>query len=273
MVVDAFMFFNEIDILEGRLEYLYEHVDYFVIVESNITHSGDSKPLYYLNNAKRYKKYLNKIIYYPFITSKDQYDFSRKPEHERDYETGPWRVENAQRNYISSALEIFDDNDIVIISDVDEIPHKDCIPIAKDYLGRGWEVLAIQQEFYCYNFNQKLPWAWHGSVITTNSYAKKFGAQHLRNIKHTIPVISNGGWHLSYWGTVEDIQNKIKSFAHQELNNDRFLDSNYIKTKISKGEDLYRENSPFVPADRSCINQDIINIFGKFENKTLDLAK
>ena len=67
MIVDSFIFFNEFDILEGRLEYLYDHVDYFVIVESNLTFSGNTKPLYFMNNMSRYKKYLDKVLYFPFI--------------------------------------------------------------------------------------------------------------------------------------------------------------------------------------------------------------
>lgn len=271
MVIDTFMFFNEFDILEGRLEYLFDHVDYFVLVESNMTHSGESKPLLFMENAKRYKKYLSKILYFPFITSKDQYNFDRVPVHDHDFEAGTWKAENAQRNHINTALDIFDDTDVIIVSDVDEIPHRGCIQIGRDYLANGWEVLAIQQTYYCYNFNQKLSYPWHGSVITSNAYAKKHGAQHLRNIKHSIPVISNGGWHLSYWGTVEEIQDKIKGFAHQELNNNQYLNPDHIKEKISQGKDLFRENSPFVPADRNVVDQDILRIFEKFESKTLNL--
>lgn len=267
MIIDTFMFFNEFDILEGRLEYLYDYIDYFIIVESNMTHSGQEKELGYLKNSKRYKKYSDKIIYFPFITSKDQYDFSQLPEHDRDFEKGTWKAENAQRNHITACLKSFDDNDIVIISDVDEIPHRACIGISKEYFNNGWQMLAVQQDFYCYNFNQKLSYPWHGSVVTLNSYAKTYGAQHFRNIKHTIPVISNGGWHLSYWGTINDIQNKIKSFAHQELNTDQYLDSNYIQNKILEGKDLFRENSPFVKANRNDVDQEILKIFSRFENK------
>lgn len=270
MIIDTFMFFNEFDILEGRLEYLYNDVDYFVLVESNMTHSGEQKPLHYLKNMSRYKKYLDKILYFPFITSKDQYNFDRVPTHDRDYEAGTWHAENAQRNHIGEALKLFDAADIVMISDVDEIPHRGCIDISKDYLSRGWEVLAIQQDHYCYNFNQKLSYPWHGTVVTTNSYVRAHNAQHMRNIKHSIPFITNGGWHLTYWGTAEAIQEKIKSFAHQELNIEQFTNLNHIKSNILEGKNLYGGSVSFVPADRNLIDQNILNIFGKIEDKILN---
>ena len=63
-IYDCFNFFNELDILEIRLNVLYEHVDYFVIVESSITHSGEEKPFYFEENKERYSKFLDKIIHY-----------------------------------------------------------------------------------------------------------------------------------------------------------------------------------------------------------------
>lgn len=271
MIIDAFMFFNEFDILEGRLEYLYDYVDYFVLVESNMSHSGEKKSLNYLKNSKRYKKYQDKIIYFPFITNRQQYNFNRTPIHGYDFQAGSWIAENSQRNHITSVLDTFNDNDVIIISDVDEIPHRSCIDIAKNYLDDKSSAVAIQQILYCYNFSQRHLQPWVGSVFALNSYAKKFGTQHLRNIKHDIPYISNGGWHLTFWGTIENIQNKIKSFAHQELNTDRYIKSEYIKQKISQGQSLFDNEAVFVPEDKTNIDSIIVNIFEKFEKKPLDL--
>lgn len=269
MIVDSFIFFNEMDILEGRLEYLYDHVDYFVIVESNMTHSGEDKPLYFMKNMSRYKKYLDKVLYYPFITSRDQYNYNRVPLHDRDFEAGTWQAENAQRNHINQALRLFDSSDIIMVSDLDEIPHKDCISIAKSHFAH-YPALAIQQEYYCYNFKQRMEVPWYGTVITTNSYARAVGAQGLRNIKHSLPVISHGGWHLTYWGSVQDIQNKIKGFAHQELNTDQNLNPDYIKQRIELGQDLYSRNLEYVKVDPSQIPQDILKIFGNLNNKLIN---
>lgn len=274
MIVDSFIFFNEFDILEGRFEYLYDHVDYFVIVESNLTFSGNTKPLYFMNNMSRYKKYLDKVLYFPFITSKDNYNYSRMPAHDRDYSTGPHQCEHAQRNYISKSLELFDDDAIIMISDLDEIPHTACINIARDYFSKGWDRLVVQQDHFSYNFKQKQIVPWIGSSITTNKVAKKETPQGLRNSRHGFGIIENGGWHLTYWGNIEDIQYKINSFAHQELNTLEFSDPGHIKERIKLGKDMFnRDVNKYAPVNENEIPADFLKIFGQINSKLIEITK
>ena len=148
MIIDCFIFFNEYEILEGRLEYLYPHVDYFVLVESNMTFSGKPKPMYYMQNMTRFKPWLDKILYFPHFTDNARYDYSKLPTHDRDYETGPWAAEHAQRRHMGACIPLFQDDDIIMFSDVDEIPHKDCIPIIKDCLNNGHQALTIEQDHF-----------------------------------------------------------------------------------------------------------------------------
>jgi len=265
VILDCFMFFNEYDILEGRLEYLYDHVDYFVLVESNLTHAGNPKPMNFMENMPRYKKYLDKILYFPYAASAAQFDFTKLPTHDRDFDNGFWRMENAQRNHIRQALEFFPDDAVVMISDVDEIPHKDCIGIARANFSDGWPMFAIQQTYYAYNFQYKDSKPWHGTVITTNNIAKAWSPQTCRENKYNCAVIPNGGWHLTYWGTPEHIQTKLRSFAHQELNTDTFTDPEYIKQQMQAGKDLFgREWNQYVPEDENNVLPEIRNIFGKY---------
>lgn len=274
MIVDCFMFFNEFEILEGRFEYLYDHVDYFVLVESNITQSGDPKPMHFMNNMSRYKKYLDKVLYFPFITKRSDYNYDRLPGSERDYNTGPWQLENAQRNHISKALELFNDDAIIMISDLDEIPNKDCIEIFKDYFSKGWAALAVQQDHFAYNFKQKQVVPILGTTISTNKYAKERTPQGLRNEKYGFGVISNGGWHLTYWGDVETIQYKIQTFAHQELNQDKFKDPEHIKERIRLGLDLFnRDNNLYVSVNENEIPKDIRRIFGNLSQQLVESIK
>lgn len=270
-VIDCFMFFNEFDLLEGRLKYLNESVDYFVLVESNITQSGHDKPLHFAENLIRYKEYLGKILYFPFIVDKSKFNYNKFPSWERDYNTGPWQQENAQRDYISKALTLFSDNDIIMISDLDEIPHKGCINIAKDYFSKGWDRLAVEQDHYAYNFRQKQVVPIRGTTISTNKVAKEQGPQRLRNEKYGYGLITNGGWHLTYWGDVKTIQYKIETFAHQELNQEKFKDPEHIKEKILKGEDMFDRSNPYVKVDPvQSIPKDILEIFGALEQKNLN---
>jgi beta-1,4-mannosyl-glycoprotein beta-1,4-N-acetylglucosaminyltransferase len=267
------MFFNEFDILEGRLEYLYDHVDYFVLVEANITQSGDPKPMHFMNNMSRYKKYLDKVLYFPFVTNRNNYNYNRLPTNDRDYDTGPWQLENAQRNHISKALDLFDNDAIIMISDLDEIPNKDCINIAKDYFANGWDKLVVQHGYFCYNFTQKQVEPWIGTSITTNKVAREETPQGLRNARYGFGVISNGGWHLTYWGDVETIQYKIQTFAHQELNQLQFKDPEHIKEKIRTGQDIFNRNIPFVLTQPGEVPEDVINIFGKIQDKIANSIK
>jgi len=274
MIVDSFIFFNEFDILEGRLEYLYDHVDYFVIVESNLTFSGNTKPLYFMNNMSRYKKYLDKVLYFPFITDRRNYNYERKPAHDRDYNTGPHKCEHAQRNYILKALELFNNDAIIMISDLDEIPHVSCIDIAKHYFSNGWDRLVVQQDHFSYNFKQKQVAPWIGTSISTNKVAREETPQGLRNARHGFGIIDNGGWHLTYWGAIEDIQYKIDSFAHQELNTSEFLDPEHIKNRIKLGKDMFnRDANEYVLVNENEIPEDFMKIFGQINSKLIEITK
>lgn len=268
MIIDTFIFFNEFDILEGRLEYLYDHVDYFVIVESNLTHSGETKPLYLMDHMDRYKKYQDKILYYPYIVYRDQFNFDRLPVNDHDFTAGSWQMENAQRNYISEALKRFDGADIVMVSDVDEIPNKDAIAIAQGHFSDVWPIFVLKQDYFNYNFRQKMSNPWYGTVISTNSFIQHLTPQGARNIKADIAWIDNAGWHLTYWGTPEQIKTKVQSFAHQELNTAEFTDPDYIRQQVESGRDLYnRDVVQTVPVDPATIPTDIYNIFGKLNNR------
>lgn len=108
-IYDCFPFFNEFDILEIRLKELWDHVDYFVISEANTTHRGNPKPFYLLDNFERFKPYADKIIHVPVT---DMPGF-----HNGDY----WPNEHHQRDCLVRGLGSAAREDIIMISDVDEL--------------------------------------------------------------------------------------------------------------------------------------------------------
>lgn len=112
-IVDGFTFFNELDLLEIRLKYLYDFVDYFVIVEADTSFNGEAKQMFFKENSERFSPYMNKIIYVP-INMKSYEDENKVA----------WKREEFQRNSILNGLINLDitDTDIILISDVDEIP-------------------------------------------------------------------------------------------------------------------------------------------------------
>lgn len=276
MIIDCFMFFNEYDLLEGRLEYLYDTVDYFVIVENDRTHSGKTKPLNYAANIERYRKYQKKIIYCPVSTDITKYNWKLQPPKNSLPDVESYSPSMAmdidQRNYISQALKMFKPTDYVLISDLDEIPSKQAIKTAVNSLNANVSAVALIQDMYYYNLKQKQSTPWAGTVITTNKSITERSPQWFRRNRWKLPNIRNAGWHLSYWNTIENIQNKIKNFAHQEYNTPEFTDLTKIVERVRQGRDLFdRENAPenvritLEPVDRNTLPQDFLEVFAKFE--------
>lgn len=261
MIIDCFQFFNELDLLEGRLKYLYDTVDYFVIVESTHTHSGNPKILNYLNNISRYRPYLEKIIYLPYqYDNLDQLNLNYIP-NTLDPTSHHWLLENAQRNHGYQALKIFPDDAVVLIGDLDEIPDKGLVKHAASLLkNKQMDVALTLQMFFCNNFNHYNP-NWFGTVIVSNREIKnKKSVQWFRDYRFTFYKFFNGGWHLSYWGSAEDVAYKIKSFSHQEYNKHEYTSIDNIKNKIQQGRDIFNR-SDFIPFDINTLDPKIKEIF------------
>jgi beta-1,4-mannosyl-glycoprotein beta-1,4-N-acetylglucosaminyltransferase len=213
--------------LEFRLEELNDFVDRFVIVESTKTFIGKEKPLIFQDNLKRFEKYLDKITHVIETNMDDE---------------NPWVNESTQRNAIDKGIKSLDlnDNDIVLISDVDEIPDtKTLLELKKTGVGR---LLTLRQEMYYYNLTCKFDGVWHFAKAIDYLTYKIYGTpQVIRNCSGD--VVYNGGWHFSYFGDAEFIKNKINNFSHQEYNSDEFTNQEHIETVIKNGKDLFkREN-------------------------------
>jgi beta-1,4-mannosyl-glycoprotein beta-1,4-N-acetylglucosaminyltransferase len=268
MIIDCFTFFNELDILEGRLKYLYDQVDYFVIVEGNISHTGKSKPLNFLDNISRYKPYLDKILYFPWSYDTNNMKFGRPKT--VDYSSSNWQLENKQRNHISEALKFFDHEDICLIGDVDEIPSKRAIYDIKNLLKINAAVV-VEQEMYSYNLNQKQFRPWAGTVATKVGIALAQTPQTIRDKRWgEMHILRESGWHLTYWGGVEKVQEKITNFAHQELVDEKVSSSDYIKNRIETGQDLFGRNLPYHKADPHKEPIDFLQAFGKYAGIQVD---
>lgn len=230
MIYDCFTFFNEFDLLEIRLNELDFVVDKFVLVEATKTFSGLDKPLYFKENQQRFKRYLNKIIHvvvdeYPDIN-------------------GDWVIENYQRNEIVKGLVNCNDDDVILISDCDEIPSADAILENKDKPG----LKIFEQDMYYYYFNLKASSKWLSGTRMLFYKDLKNGFDNVDNYSKTVIkelntgttpqkvrhitsglLIKNAGWHFTYTGGVDMIIKKVKSFSHfREV-------SNIDRQKIEKG--------------------------------------
>ena len=249
---DCFMYYDEDLILDLRLNLLNNYVDEFVIVESLYTHSGEPRKL--LFDIKKHSKFKNKINYIilkdtpkkTFILNKDDAEDVKNSK----YILNAVKRENFQRDKILEGLKLATPEDLIIISDVDEIPNLENNDI-KDIKNK---IILFKQKFFYYKFNLKLNnFFWHGSRACRKK--NLISPQWLRNIKdkkypiwrvdtffsnkkyQNIKIIDNGGWHFSNIKTPADIEKKMKTYLHH-----REYDLNPIGTK--KISEIIKEKKP-----------------------------
>jgi len=253
--------------LEGRLEYLYDIVDYFVIIESDRTHSGVPKALNYTANMERYRKYSSKILYFPYSPDPLTYQETESRETGIYSPNMAMKMDHDQRNYISKALKLFGPETFVMISDLDEIPSKPAISLSTNSLSIAHPAIGLQQDMFFYNLNQKQTNPWIGTVITTNRLILEKNPQWFRENRWGLAKIADAGWHLTYWFSPEKIRLKIESFAHQELNTERFTNIDSIRERINIGQDPFSRDNKLSPVNRATLNPELMAIFSKYEPK------
>ena len=263
MIIDCFTFNKELDLLEARLEYLNDVVDYFVVVEADITFSGIPREFSYVKNISRYRKYVNKILYFPLSVDVRDLNFSATVDR-YDKSHAAWFVERTQRNHFVTALGLFNSGDRVLIGDVDEIPSKNGIAAMSRSLSDKMPMIVCQQQMFYYNFNQVQKLSWDGTIMTTVDQVRKLSAEEIRSKRSELPYVGHSGWHLSNWMTAEEIQEKIKSFSHQEYNKEQYTNIDIIRDNLQSGRDfLGRKFNAFEPFDIGTLPDDFKNIFLK----------
>lgn len=259
MLVDCFTFFNELDLLELRLNELNDTVDRFVLVEATKTHQFKDKPLFFEENKERFAKFLPKIKHIIVDTYPENPDGNT------------WIYEHHQRNAIMKGLTDLQKNDTVMISDLDEIPK--ISTIKKSVNQKGIRIFRQDAFYYfinCINNSEQGSerYRWNGTVMMNYETLAKFQPQYFREMgmlmlgvyrpeflhrnyyrwqkfsKFTIKglkisFIKDGGWHFSYLGGVDAIIKKIESFAHSEYNKPEFKNAEKIKQLITSGEDIF----------------------------------
>ncbi len=262
MIVDAFIFNNEFDILKARIDYLKDVVDYFVIVESNTTFTGNRKKLLskrfieinYLNIKSKFLIYENfKEIKTIEDLEKNDYPFKKRSEatkklKEVNKSTSLKKKialnETFQRELLNLAINKFIINEqaIIIISDVDEIPNYDFIEKIKNIENDKLYYAGMEQ--YIYSPFYKLEEKWIGSVSFRKNLINKKSIYYLRfmpkhfnvfDIDHKI--IINSGWHFTSFGSLVMIREKINSWGHWELNT--FINKLFLEFRINRCFDIF----------------------------------
>ena len=253
-IYDCFMYFDEEIVLETRLNCLNPYVDYFVIVESSFTHRGEKRDLQF--NINKFEKFKDKIIYKVFdVTPNNIIDVLQNEDEATKSNKYIWNAifrENGQRNHITDGIKEADGEDLILISDVDEIPNLSNI----DLKTVSEKIIFFKQDMFYYKFNLKIPnFKWTG----TKACRKKdlINPQWLRNIKDRkypfyrldtffsktkymdIKFIEKGGWHFSNIKTAEEIEHKLKSYLHHREFDVESLTTEEIKKIMENKQAIY----------------------------------
>ena len=270
-IYDCFTFYNELDLLDVRLAELYNHVDYFVIVEANTTFTNRPKPFYFNENKERYSKYFDKIIHVKVEDMPNNDD--------------PWVNEDFQRNQIMRGLTDATETDIIVVSDVDEIPRAAAI----DHLRTSEQVLfAFRVPIYNFKFNyMKLnPDRYNIWIMaTTYNLLSATSPNMLRGLRFGFfdkpykftnsgcEVIEHGGWHFGYLGDEQHLRDKAQSFSHAaEVNTPEFLGQIDVEASIAKRTSWKQDSDDryeIVEVD-NYLPKEIVNNQEKYQKYILD---
>lgn len=241
MIYDCFTFCEELDLLEIRLHVLDKVVDKFVLVEGNRTFTGTEKPFYYLENKERFKAFEDRII--PIAVE----DFP--------LESNPWAKENHQRNCIIRGLSGCKEDDILVISNVDEIPKPEVLRSFK-----GNEITGIEMDLFNYylnlmrvddyfyvgakicrykNIKEKLN---RGQFVYNERNLKKYNqGTTINKIYNSTPkeIIFDGGWHFTFMGDAAAIKKKLSRYPRQELNSYQNFSEKSIENNLLVGKGIF----------------------------------
>ncbi len=250
MIYDTFLFYNEFEALDIRLNELNDIVDKFVLVEATVTHTNKPKPLYFNENKEKYKKFLNKIIY---VKVDDSPNVSM-----------PWIIERHQLSAVMRGLKNCKSDDLILYSCVDEIPKGEKVLYWMNKKGKN-KVFMHSLSLYYLNFVEKTKEI-EGTRMFYFKYLKDFGDIYFTRYLNPDVVINHGGWHFSYMGGIKRIQKKLNSYAHQEYNNDKFNTPEKIRKSILQGKDPFGLGWRLKVVNLSTLPKYVIENKNKFIN-------
>ena len=253
-IFDCFMYFDEEQILDLRLNVLNHDVDYFVIVESIYNHKGEKRDL--LFNIQKFQKFKEKIIYLIYKDIPKQIKVINKDDDEnvksRKYIMNALYRENSQRNFILEGLKYANREDLILVSDVDEIPKLSSLDLGKI----KDEIILFKQDMFYYKYNLALPnFKWTGTKAVKKK--KLNSPQWLRNVKDrkypffridtvfsdkkyiNIKIIEDGGWHFSNIKSPEMIEHKLRSYLHHREFDEVSLSVEEINELVKKKQAIY----------------------------------
>lgn len=250
-VYDCFTYNGEFEVLQTRLHELSKEVDCFVIVEATRTFAGDSKTLKLDLSAPELAPFVGRIRYVVVDDMPDDPPGVRPEDVVCDWfndppKTGFWLREKFQRNQIMHGLGDAQPDDLIMVSDADEIPRANAVrwmsqqPFDK--------VFGLELRLYYFYANYRNVEGTESNVVWSAAAPCQWLEQGtpdqlrmgVRTGKFSTLRLQDAGWHLSYLGMDEEqVQRKIRGFAHQEYNNADFLQGMDLKAIVRSGRDIY----------------------------------
>tara|TARA_X000000950_G_scaffold287016_1_gene397675 strand:- start:1748 stop:2608 length:861 start_codon:yes stop_codon:yes gene_type:complete len=245
------MYYDEDLVLDIRLNTLNKYVSFFVICEANFNHNGTKRDFRF--NIENFSKFKEKIIYIPL----EQQPLNLKTIKEEDSKLlknskildNALLRENFQRNYLGKEIEKFNDNDLILISDLDEIPN------LENFTYKA-KITFFEQKMFYYKLNLlQENFIWHGSRISKKKHL--IDPQWIRNIKskkyplwklnilfsktkyNNINFIKDGGWHFTNIKSAEEIDNKFKNYLHHLEYEESGLKVDDVRKIISEKKIIY----------------------------------
>ena len=262
MIIDAFTFLNEKELVELRVKYLNDIVDCFLIVEADFTHTGKEKkwnfPEILKNNLK---KFSNKIQYHQMKVDLEKAEAEKSSKYIGKTLGRSWRVETMQRNYLKEAYKKFSSSDdIIIISDLDEIPSKDKISFIKSCDFKTIAPVAFDQALFHLNCNYLNLEQWIGSVAITKKLIDKYEPQVFRDYKNRISRFIDAGWSFSSFGGPKKVREKLEAFCHEEYNKEKYKDEAHLKKCTETGSDLFDRKVEKKKVDKGFFPKDLLKL-------------
>jgi len=271
-VYDCITFFNELDLLEIRLESLDSVVDYFVINEATVTFQGNPKPLYYGDNKERFKKFEHKIIHNIVDDT---------PETNNN-----WDNDEYHKNCTMRALKNCGDDDIIIYSDADEICNPNVLSfVLKNLYEPNKLFVFVDQKYMCYFMNAEIKGVpWIGTRFSNWGLLKKYSIDLFRNFQkdfwknHSDEIVKITesdcgmitGWHYTFLGGLDQCIYKIESWGHKEFNIPSVKNS--FNNKISNLKDFASRpgfDAQLITLDETNCLEYVFNNLDKFKHLIL----
>jgi len=235
VILDLFLFHNELNMLLYRMTLLDDYIDYFVLCESTVNFDNTPKPLYFNKNRQMFEKFQHKIIY--ILVDDMPEDKLNQTASENAFMREHW-----QRNALHRGVEEIKKEKCVnwiFVSDVDEITD----PRIFGEMASWHQDNVLEQDMYYFNLNSRFVEPWVRSRLVSNDFYNtitKSQPQYLRNTTGA-HVIRKAGWHLSYFSDLEAIRYKIQHFSHQEYNSNAYHGTDHLLKSMRETKWIFDE--------------------------------